>query len=62
MPGTRDNWDRVNRHRHLRASGEGKSEKGDMSSASEGAAKKGDPSGMVWDGAGGSFLSFVPFF
>jgi hypothetical protein len=28
VAGTRDNWDRVNRHRHLRASGEGKSEKG----------------------------------
>jgi len=52
VPGTRDNSDRVNFHRQLRASGEGKSEKGDVSSVSEGAAKKGDPSGMVWDGAG----------
>jgi hypothetical protein len=33
VAGTRDNLERVNRHRHLRASGEGKSEKGDVSSA-----------------------------
>jgi len=33
VPGTRDNSDLVNFHRQLRASGEGKSEKGDVSSA-----------------------------